>query len=245
MSHVFPDREFRFQDDSEEIFDVTCPICLDLCEYPVAVACCNKAFCTDCVERLGSCPACRVTPLRTKGVLPSVSLQLASVAGWCSGCSERMTHAEFRAHVYQECTYVCPSGCGALITRAEHFSHLRKCEKTYQYCSGKSLGCGARFAATDKEFHEEDCKFAYAMIYVNTLCTQAKQIVSLKKELSQKRQDIKMLLSSGDYTGAPAGGIYNPALRRFIMVNIPLDRDDDEDYSDMPPLVEIDQHDHL
>ena len=115
-----------------DIQDLSCSICLDICEDAMEATCCGILFCQRCVPNMKDCPVCRAYPLNVS-VSRSMRKMIGKLEVACSLCSAQVQRSNLADH-----KKVCPMrdficgvpGCRFTGVKEKFWTHLREAHES-------------------------------------------------------------------------------------------------------------------
>ena len=121
---------------TENIFDVKCMICLQICEDARRMTNCTHHYCNDCIEEwlqdADRCPQC-LTSGETAPPSPDFQQRIENLPAKCynysSGCRERVPYGRLADHA-RVCLHrltSCPRRCGTILPIIVMPTHLLTC----------------------------------------------------------------------------------------------------------------------
>ncbi|EGG22018.1 RING zinc finger-containing protein [Cavenderia fasciculata] len=166
---------------------LTCSICLSLMTSPVKQCISGHLGCQSCLEKVSTCPQCRV-PISNGGLSRSLITDhmLSSLRIHCEN--------QFRYDNEQKKWVKDEKGCPKITTVATSDTHKLTCKFNLLQCENQ--GCDEQVLKKDMDSHLEQCKHQQEFRCPFNVC----QYTGKRKELDQHiLNDIAVHISNNNY----------------------------------------------
>jgi len=195
---------FIYAEESPNMKDLECHICLEPLVDPIIHSDCQVMFCKECIAPLQKCPTCdkildhaklAPVPKFIVGLLDSLKVK-------CPICDKFIERRIYKTHI-QNCPVPCVMGCGEKISPLEQKNHEQNtCPNLPINCPAKESYCQWKGLRRDLAEHSKTCSFAQmapviqvVVDHFQTLLKQQReqfleQVQQQKAEIVKLREDM-------------------------------------------------------
>jgi len=175
---------FTYLEETPNIKDLECHICLEPLIDPVVHSECQVMFCRSCISVVQKCPTCdKILDNSKLAPVPKYIIGLLdALKVKCPGCNNTIERRFFKEHI-PNCPIPCSLGCGERVPPVNQSSHeASTCGNFPVHCPAKDKYCQWQGLRKELEIHIKICTFAQMAPVIQVIVDQFQDLLKQQRE---------------------------------------------------------------